>query len=132
MFAELASITRPYLSHDNVVTGDCTLLFVLSARIVWRGPRRKVWRPEDRRCTLIIENSSENQYLREKAVRCLADHEIGTHFVSLISALVTAKRIFFYKTLYLSSVFSRFGCNEWLAPVECKMLAPLKLRPSGI
>ena len=105
MFAELASITRPsYLSHDNVVTGDCALLFVLSARIVWRGPRRKVWRPEDRRCTLIIENSSENQYLREKAVRCLADHEIGTHFVSLISALVTAKQNFFYKTLLL--VFS--------------------------
>jgi len=49
---------------------------------MWRGPHRKTLRPEDRRYTLIIKNSFENQYLRQKAVRCLADHEIGTHFVS--------------------------------------------------
>jgi len=62
------------------------LLYIItgSARMVWRGPHRKKLRPEDRRCTLIIKNSPENQYLRQKAVRCLADHEIGTHFVSFI------------------------------------------------
>lgn len=61
-----------------------------SARMVCRGPHRKQLRPEDRRCTLIIKNSSENQYLRQKAVRCLADHEIGTHFVSLINHIMAS------------------------------------------
>jgi len=65
-----------------------TFIVIVSARMVWRGPHRKKLRPEDRRCTLIIKNSSENQYLRQKAVRCLADHEIGTHFVSLTCGLI--------------------------------------------
>ena len=80
------------LSSTHVKVYVTLRSLLISARMVWRGPRRKKLRPENRRCTLVITNSSENQYLRQKAVRCLADHEIGTHFVSLTHYLITEKR----------------------------------------
>ena len=53
-----------------------------SACLLLRGYSRKVNKPEKRRYTLMLSSStSENLYLREKAVLALADHEIGTHYV---------------------------------------------------
>lgn len=48
----------------------------------WVGPETKLNRPESRRYTLLIKSSSENNFVRERGIECLADHEIGTHYVS--------------------------------------------------
>ena len=51
--------------------------------MMWHGPSLKYNRPEARRYTLLLNsNPSENAFLRENGIICLADHEIGTHFVS--------------------------------------------------
>jgi len=39
-------------------------------------------RPEARKFTLWLKQSTENVYLREHGIQSLMDHEIGTHFVS--------------------------------------------------
>ena len=38
--------------------------------------------------TLSLNSTAENFYLREKAIIALADHEIGTHFVSIHSQYI--------------------------------------------
>ena len=55
---------------------------VCSAKMMWHGPNLRYNKPEARRFTLIIKNSMENQLMRELGIQCLADHEIGTHYVS--------------------------------------------------
>jgi len=50
--------------------------------MMWHGPSVKQNRPEARKHTLIIKNSADNFYLRERGITCLANHEIGTHYVS--------------------------------------------------
>jgi len=75
------------MTCNQCVAASCSYYCVrfvplYSARMMWHGPPARMFRPESRRFTLIIKNSTENQFLRERAVRCLADHEIGTHFVS--------------------------------------------------
>ena len=59
----------------------CILL--CSGRMMWQGPHVKYRRPEDRKYSMWIKDSKDNHFLRERGMRCLADHEIGTHFVSL-------------------------------------------------
>ncbi|KAH9490906.1 hypothetical protein Btru_039747 [Bulinus truncatus] len=51
-----------------------------SAKMVWRGPMVNANKPERRKYSLWISSSEENNYLRESGIRCLMDHEIGTHF----------------------------------------------------
>lgn len=53
-----------------------------TGKMVWHGPNVRLNRPEDRKYTLWLKKSSENVYLREHGIQGLADHEIGTHFVS--------------------------------------------------
>ena len=61
----------------------CRLVSPSSARMMWHGPSQKYNKPEARKFSLILNSSnSENIFLREYGIRCLADHEIGTHFVS--------------------------------------------------
>ena len=61
------------------------LLSFFSARMMWIGPHCKHNRPEARNYSFWIKNSDDNNFLREQGIRCLADHEIGTHFVSFIN-----------------------------------------------
>lgn len=55
-----------------------------SGRMVWHGPNVRFNRPEARRFTLFLRRTQDNMFLRERGIRGLADHEIGTHFVSFI------------------------------------------------
>ncbi|KAK0052568.1 hypothetical protein Bpfe_017927 [Biomphalaria pfeifferi] len=56
-----------------------------SAKMVWRGPLVNANRPERRKYSLWISSSDENNYLRESGIRCLMDHEIGTHFFRMFN-----------------------------------------------
>ena len=47
--------------------------------MTWHGPALKKNRPEERKYTLWLKNSTENAFLREKGITCLADHEIGEY-----------------------------------------------------
>ena len=51
--------------------------------MMWHGPCQRYNKPEARRYTLIMKNSSENNFLRDVGIVCLANHEVGTHYVSL-------------------------------------------------
>jgi hypothetical protein len=53
-----------------------------SGRMVWHGPNVRFNRPEARKFTLFLKRNQDNIFLRERGIRGLADHEIGTHFVS--------------------------------------------------
>lgn len=57
--------------------------------MAWYGPNAKANRPEARKYSLWLKDSTENLFLREIGIICLADHEIGTHFVSLEIVIVT-------------------------------------------
>ena len=61
--------------------------------MMWQGPHVKYKRPEDRKYSMWIKDSKDNHFLRERGMRCLADHEIGTHFVSLFKRTYTVKQI---------------------------------------
>ena len=63
------------------------LFFISSARMMWHGPNVKRNKPEARRHTLIIKNSPDNFYLRQHGIICLANHEIGTHYVSFVKTV---------------------------------------------
>ena len=52
-------------------------------RIIWTGPDARLNKPEKRRYSLWLKSTSENVFLRQQAIKGLADHEIGTHYVSL-------------------------------------------------
>lgn len=56
-----------------------------SAKMVWKGPVLNANRPELRKYSLWINWSDENNYMRESGIKCLMDHEIGTHFFRLIN-----------------------------------------------
>lgn len=55
-----------------------------SGKMFWQGPSVRYNRPEARKFTLWLKQSSENVYLREYGIKSLMDHEIGTHFVSFL------------------------------------------------
>jgi len=52
-----------------------------SGKMIWQGPSVRYNRPEARKFTLCLKQSSENVYLREHGIKSLMDHEIGTHFL---------------------------------------------------
>ncbi|GFO03518.1 importin subunit alpha-1-like [Plakobranchus ocellatus] len=56
-----------------------------SAKMVWKGPGLNANKPELRKYSLWINWSDENNYMRESGIKCLMDHEIGTHFFRLIN-----------------------------------------------
>jgi hypothetical protein len=58
------------------------MILYSSAQMMWHGPGTKYNRPEARKYTLCVKKSTENAFLRENGIKALADHEIGTHFVS--------------------------------------------------
>lgn len=52
-----------------------------SGKMFWQGPSVRYNRPEARKFTLWLKQSTENVYLREHGIQSLMDHEIGTHFL---------------------------------------------------
>lgn len=56
-----------------------------SAKMVWTGPTVNANRPELRKYSLWINSSDENNYMREIGIKCLMDHELGTHFFRMVN-----------------------------------------------
>ncbi|XP_071956157.1 microtubule-associated tyrosine carboxypeptidase 1-like [Antedon mediterranea] len=54
-----------------------------SGKMCWHGPCIQANRPEARTFNLLLQNSKENMFLREHGIVCLADHEIGTHYLRM-------------------------------------------------
>ncbi|XP_071818934.1 microtubule-associated tyrosine carboxypeptidase 1-like [Apostichopus japonicus] len=52
-----------------------------SGRMTWVGPCLKANKPDARKYRLMLKDSADNCFLREKGILCIADHEIGTHFI---------------------------------------------------
>lgn len=52
-------------------------------RIVWTGPDARLNKPEKRKYCLWLKSTGDNAFLRRQGIKGLADHEIGTHYVSL-------------------------------------------------
>ncbi|VDI15440.1 Hypothetical predicted protein [Mytilus galloprovincialis] len=81
---EATQILEQYL-RDNNLDGAMSIVWCAdlasSARMMWIGPHCKHNRPEARNYSFWIKNSTDNNFLREQGIRCLADHEIGTHFL---------------------------------------------------
>ncbi|CAC5395866.1 unnamed protein product [Mytilus coruscus] len=81
---EATEILEQYLRENNL-DGAMSIVWCAdlasSARMMWIGPHCKHNRPEARNYSFWIKNSTDNNFLREQGIRCLADHEIGTHFV---------------------------------------------------
>ncbi|XP_064629107.1 microtubule-associated tyrosine carboxypeptidase-like isoform X2 [Lineus longissimus] len=80
---EASTTVAHYLSDNNL--DGCLKIYwsedlTSSARLSWRGPCQHYNKPESRVFTLMFKNSNENPYLREHGIRCVMDHEIGTHF----------------------------------------------------
>lgn len=79
-----SKILTKYLQEQGV-DGQISILWSqdldCSARITWHGPNIRYNKPEARRHTLVIKNSNDNIYLREQGIVCLANHEIGTHYI---------------------------------------------------
>ena len=66
--------TRVHLKATTKIAGCASML-------TYRYPPR--FRPENNRYFFLFNTSCNNFYLRDKAIMALADHEVGTHFVSL-------------------------------------------------
>ncbi|XP_071485128.1 uncharacterized protein [Diadema antillarum] len=81
---ETASQQLSHYLQQNGADGHITIGWArdlaCSAKMVWCGPSTKANRPEARKYSLWLKDSSENLFLREKGIICLANHEIGTHF----------------------------------------------------
>ncbi|CAC5395865.1 unnamed protein product [Mytilus coruscus] len=81
---EATEILEQYLRENNL-DGAMSIVWCAdlasSARMMWIGPHCKHNRPEARNYSFWIKNSTDNNFLREQGIRCLADHEIGTHFL---------------------------------------------------
>ncbi|XP_074656244.1 microtubule-associated tyrosine carboxypeptidase 1-like [Tubulanus polymorphus] len=80
---EASAYLAQYLTDHNI-EGSMKIVWspdlACSAQMCWQGPNIRYNKPEARKYTLWIKNSSENTLLREHGIKGLADHEIGTHF----------------------------------------------------
>ncbi|XP_045197578.2 uncharacterized protein LOC123552187 isoform X1 [Mercenaria mercenaria] len=80
---EATDIIVDYLK-ENHLDGQMSIIWCTdlpcSGRMMWQGPHVKYRRPEARKYSMWIKDSKDNNFLREKGIRCLSDHEIGTHF----------------------------------------------------
>ncbi|XP_033095961.1 uncharacterized protein KIAA0895-like [Anneissia japonica] len=56
---------------------------VCSGKMCWYGPCIQANRPEARSFSLLLQNSKENMFIRERGIKCLADHEVGTHYLRM-------------------------------------------------
>ncbi|XP_061193551.1 uncharacterized protein LOC133201768 isoform X1 [Saccostrea echinata] len=80
---EANNILLEYLK-ENKLDGAMSIIWCTnlasSAKMMWVGPHAKYNKPEARSYSFWIKNTEDNNFLREWGIRCLADHEIGTHF----------------------------------------------------
>ncbi|KAK3595221.1 hypothetical protein CHS0354_021536 [Potamilus streckersoni] len=80
---EATDIVVSYLK-ENCLDGAMTIVWCTdlpcSGRMMWQGPHVKFQRPEDRKYSIWLKDANDNNFIREHGMRCLADHEIGTHF----------------------------------------------------
>nr|XP_022295465.1 uncharacterized protein KIAA0895-like isoform X3 [Crassostrea virginica] len=80
---EANNILLDYLK-ENKLDGAMSLIWctnlAASARMMWVGPHAKYNKPEARSYSFWIKDTEDNNFIREWGIRCLADHEIGTHF----------------------------------------------------
>ncbi|XP_052808809.1 microtubule-associated tyrosine carboxypeptidase-like isoform X2 [Mya arenaria] len=80
---EATDIIVDYLK-ENRIDGQMTVIWCsdlpCSGRMMWQGPHVKYKRPEARKYSMWIKDSKDNNFLRLHGIRCLSDHEIGTHF----------------------------------------------------
>ncbi|XP_062602636.1 microtubule-associated tyrosine carboxypeptidase-like isoform X2 [Saccostrea cucullata] len=80
---EANNILLDYLK-ENKLDGAMSIIWCTnlasSAKMMWVGPHAKYNKPEARSYSFWIKNTDDNNFLREWGIRCLADHEIGTHF----------------------------------------------------
>ncbi len=78
---ECVELVGNYLS-ENRVDGELSINFApgltCAGRIYHHSMQNN--RPETRKFVVWISNDIDNQFLREKGLICLCDHEIGTHF----------------------------------------------------
>lgn len=77
-----SNIWLDYLKESNLegeILVYITPKLVCSSKMVCIGPNAALNKPEARKFTLLIK--TENHYLRERGICCLADHEIGTHYI---------------------------------------------------
>ncbi|KAK7107849.1 microtubule-associated tyrosine carboxypeptidase 1-like isoform X1 [Littorina saxatilis] len=80
---EANEILLEYISENNLqesLTVYWSNEMNCSARMIWKGYSFKCNKPEARRYSLWLNGTDENPYLRKFGLRCLMDHEIGTHF----------------------------------------------------
>ena len=84
---EASSILSEYMKLTGV-EGMINVLWTpdldCSARMTWYGPNVRYNKPEARNYVLWLKNSSSSFFLREHGIKALANHEIGTHFVSFL------------------------------------------------
>jgi hypothetical protein len=79
----------PNLNFERLTRLEGALKIIWSSeidccgRIIWTGPCVHFNKPEKRRYCLWLKNTAENVFLRQQGIKGLADHEIGTHYVSL-------------------------------------------------
>ncbi|KAI0243036.1 hypothetical protein LSAT2_009090 [Lamellibrachia satsuma] len=88
-YVQASEVLAEYLRENNA-EGEMIIYWTpeltCSARMMWHGPSQKYNKPEARKFSLILNSSnSENVFLREYGIRCLADHEIGTHFFRMVN-----------------------------------------------
>ncbi|CAH1800094.1 unnamed protein product [Owenia fusiformis] len=85
--AEATRILEAYLK-ENDLDGVMTICFAqdlpCSARMAWHGPNQRYNKPEARKYNFWIK-SKENIYLRDRGIKCLANHEIGTHYTRTLN-----------------------------------------------
>ena len=78
---ECLEIIGQYLA-DNKIDGEISINFApgltCAGRIYYHSMINN--RPETRKFVIWISNDADNQFLREKGLICLCDHEMGTHY----------------------------------------------------
>ncbi|CAG5131548.1 unnamed protein product [Candidula unifasciata] len=85
---EATPMLLEYIS-ENSLTESLTVHWcdnlACSAKMMWKGPVVNCNRPDLRKYSLWINGSDDNNYMRESGIRCLMDHEIGTHFFRMLN-----------------------------------------------
>ncbi|KAK3096593.1 hypothetical protein FSP39_001549 [Pinctada imbricata] len=80
---QATEVLTKYLVENNL-DGAMSIIWcndlVSSAKMMWIGPHAKANKPESRTYSFWIKDNLDNIFIRDYGIRCLADHEIGTHF----------------------------------------------------
>lgn len=115
------------LTAANVL-GLSLLSLHCSARMMWVGPHVKSNKPEARDFSFWIKNSTDNVFITEHGIRCLANHEIGTHFVSffIVSAFYSNKLVliviqhYSIQFLWINAQKCIKLTNIYISGIKCK------------